>query len=274
MADISNLEGINSDEVDKLCQAKIRTVEEFLAQIDSPFFNYGIVYMSIKTGIKQDRLIEFVPPERLSADLLPDVWIEKLTNRVLREAPLEDPWLKRCRRGLKKFSRGLKGTWHGWQKNLPIFALIAGLLFLLALALRAAGGIQWLPSPIGLRDRALVTADNMESGRVLKAGDLYPALLPLESDYFKPSDNLEGLILARSISGQTPLRFHDVFRQQMIAAKDIQANAVIQKEDVKLVWTSYQPGAALRLEEVYGRKASQVLRKDTAILSEFIKPAE
>jgi flagella basal body P-ring formation protein FlgA len=274
MADISNLEGINSDEVDKLCQAKIKTVEEFLAEIEPPFFNYGIVYISTKTGIKQDRLIEFVPPDRLSADLLPNVWIENLTSRVLREAPPEDPWLKRCRLGLKKFSRGLKGNWHGWQKNLPIFALIAGLLFLLALALRAVGGIQWLPSPIGLRDRAMVVADNMESGRVLKADNLYPVLLPLESDYFKPDDNLEGLILARSISSQTPLRFHDVFRQQVIAAKDIQANAIIQKEDVTLAWTPYQPDVALRLEEVCGRKASRVLRKDAAVLSEFIKLAE
>ncbi|HEX8846269.1 MAG TPA: SAF domain-containing protein [Pyrinomonadaceae bacterium] len=275
MADISSLEGIHSDEVDALCRAKIRTTEEFEAQIEPPFFNYGIMYMSINTDIKPDRLIEFVPPELVPMDLLPDVWLEGLAARVLREPlPDGDPWRKRCRRGLQRFGRGLKGHWKGWKDNLQIFVLMAVLLLLLALALRAAGGLQGLPSPLGLRDRALITADSLESGRALKSGDLYPALLPPESDYFKPGDNLEGLILARKISSQTPLRFRDVLRHQVIATKDIQANAVLQKEDITLALTPYQPGAALKLEEVYGRISSQTVRKDAAVLSEFIKSAE
>src|SRR3982074_3445081 len=123
MADISELEGINSAEVNKLCGANIGTREEFLTQIGG-FFNYGIMYMSIKTAIKPDRLVQFVPPESLPVDLLPNVWLEALTKRVLREVPLEDPWLRRCQYRLNRFTGNLKGTWLGWQKNVPIFALI------------------------------------------------------------------------------------------------------------------------------------------------------
>jgi hypothetical protein len=273
MADISNLEGINSDEVDKLCQAGIGTVEDFLVQIE-PLFNYGIMYMSISTGIKADRLIQFVPPERLRASVLPDCWIEGLTARVLREAPPDDPWLKRCELGAKHTFRGLRGNWLGWQKNLPILALIAGLLLLLALTFRAAGGLQWLPAPFGLRDRALIVACDMNSGKALAASDFYQAMLPFRNDYFRPSDDLQGLVLARPVSGQMPLRFQDVLRFQVIAARDIQADATIQEEDVSLVWTTYQPGAALGLKEVCGHKASRGIRKDGVVLSEFINPAE
>lgn len=112
----------------------------------------------------------------------------------------------------------------------------------------------------------------MELGRVLTAGDLYPALLPAENDYFKPGDKFEGLILIRSTSGQTPLRFGDVLRQQVIVVKDIQANVIIKKEDITLAWTIYQPGVALALEEVCGREAIHAIRKDGVILSQFIKP--
>jgi hypothetical protein len=269
MADISNLEGINSSETDKLCRANIKTVEGFLSQIA----DYGFTFVSINTGIKPDRLIELMPPDHVQISLLPDTLLESLAARVLREAPPDDPWLRRCGFGLHRFARGFRGNWEGWQENLPLFALVAGLLLLVALTLRGAGRLQWLPAPLGLHDSALVTANPMESGVVLKAGDLYPVLLPAENDYFKPDVNLEGLILAQSKSGQTPLRFRDVLRQQVIAVKDIQANVIIQKEDITLAWTTYQPCVALKLEEVYGREARYAIRKDGVILSQFIKPA-
>lgn len=271
MDDISNLEGITSGEVEKFCRANISTVEDFLAQID-PDFIYGIIFMFLHTGIKPSRLLELLPPDRLKVDSLPDTWVEELADRVLRQAPPDDRWFKRCRQGLQRFTLGLKGNWLGWRKNLPIFVLVGGLLAVLVLTLRAAGALPWLPSMLALRDQVLVTADDMEAGRTLKPGDLYPALLPLENDYFKPGANLEGLILARKISSRTALRTRDVLRSQVVATNDIKANAVIRKEQVTLAWTPYQPGAALTLEEVYGHKATQPLRKDGIILSEFVAP--
>lgn len=273
MADISDLEGINSEEVKKLCQANIKTVEAFVAQIETSF-NYGVMYMSIKTDIKPDRLIELVPPERVPFNMLPDVWLEGVTNRAVREAEPDDRWLKRCQHGLTRFTRGLQGNWLGWRKNLPMLALVAGLLMLLVLTVRAAGGFHWLPSPLGLRGQALIAAGDMEPGWVLKSDDLYPSLLPLQNDYFKPDDKLEGLILAQRIAGQMPLRFRDVLRLQVVAATDIQADAIIKEEQIKLDWKPYQPGAALTLKEVFGHKANQALRKDGVIISAFVKPAE
>ncbi len=273
MADISDLEGINSDEVGKLCHANIKTVEAFMAQLETQF-NDGITYLSNKTSIKPDRLVEFVPPERLPANILPDAWLEGVTNRVLREAKPDAIWLKRCHYGLQRFASGLKGNWLGWRKNLPLMAVIAGLLLVMVLTVRAAGGLHWLPSPLGLRDHALIAADDMEKDRILKSGDLYPSLMPLQSDYFKPDAKLEGLILAQEITGQTPLRFSDVLRLQVVATADIQAEVIIKSEQIKLDWKPYQPGAALMLEEVSGRKASQAFRKDGVILSAFVKPAE
>ena len=272
MADISRLEGINSNEVDQFRNANIGTVELFLLEIDRNF-NYGIMYMSIRTGIEPERLIALVPFELVPLEVLPNIWIEDLATRVLREAPSDNPWLTRCRLCLQSFGRGLKGNWLGWKHNLPIAVLIVGLLMIVALALRAAG-LQALPSPIGLHDRALITSRSIESGRALESGDLYPALLPRERDYFKPDDELEGLVLARSVAAHRPLRFRDVLRPQVIAAKDLQADAVVQKEDVTLTWVPYQPGAALKLEEVYGRKLSRAVRKDAAILTQLIKPTE
>jgi sialic acid synthase SpsE len=74
------------------------------------------------------------------------------------------------------------------------------------------------------------------------------------------------------MAGQTPLRFRDVLRQQVIAIRDISSGGTFQKDDVALLWTIYQPGAAVALEEVYGRKASRGVRKDGVVLIEFIKP--
>ncbi|HKQ50894.1 MAG TPA: SAF domain-containing protein [Pyrinomonadaceae bacterium] len=273
MADISTLEGINSDEVNKLCGAQLSTVEEFLACVE-PNFEDGIRAVSGRTGITPERLIQLLPLARVPVHLLPDEWIVGVTKRVLRTEAY-DPWRKRCKFGLQRFGRGLKGHWRGWKDNLPIFVLLAGMLLLLVLTLRAAGGLQWLPSPVGLHAQALVTADDLDSeksDRVLKPDDLYPALLPPESDYFKPGDKLDGLVLARSVSARTPLRFSHVLRQQVVAARDVQANAVIRRADITLAWTTYQPGAALSLEEVCGRQALQAIRKDGVILSRLVNP--
>jgi flagella basal body P-ring formation protein FlgA len=275
MTDIGNLEGIRSIEVNRFCRANIKTVEELLDRIE-PSFTVGIFAVSQATGIKPDRLMELVPSGCLEVKSAPDLWIEALAGRLLQEAPPDDPWLKRCRFGLRKISlrrfwQSLKRDWRGWKKNWPIFFLIAGLLLLIGLAVRAAGGLQALPSPIGLHDRALVTVNRMEAGAMLKQGDLYAALLPSESDYFKPSDSVDGLILARSVAGQSPLRFRDVLRQQLVAVKDIQANAILQKEDVTLAWTPYQPDAVLQAGNVYGSTSIRAIRKDMVILTEFIK---
>jgi flagella basal body P-ring formation protein FlgA len=270
MADISYLEGINSDEVESLCRVGVGTVEDFMSRIQ-PNFNYGIMNMSLKSGLKPARLIQIVPAECLPADVLPNIWLEDVTARVLEEAPPDDPWLKRCRLGAQRVARGFRGVWLGWRENLPIVGLVFGLLLILILTVRAVGGMRWLPWPLGFRDRALIVANDMPSGRVIKSEDFYQALLPFQKDHFRPDDGLQGLVLARTVSRGMPLRFQDTLRQQVIAVTDIQANTTIEKEDVSVAWRAYEPGAALDVNEVFGRKTTHSIRKDELVLSEFIK---
>lgn len=271
--DISELEGINSEEVGKLCGANIKTVETFMAQLKTGFVK-GIKSISKSTGIRPERLLEFVPPDRLPVGMLSEKWLEGVTKRVLREAKPDDWWLKRCRHGFRRFKRGLKGHWLGWRKNLPMLVVVAGLLMVIVLAARALGWLHWLPSPLGIHSLALIATTDMEKDRVLKSEDLYPSFILLQNDYFKPEDKLEGLVLARRVTGQKPLRFRDVLRLQVIATTDILPDEIIREEQIKLDWRPYQPGAALTLEEVSGRKASQALRKDGIILTDCVKPAK
>lgn len=260
MPEIGELEGINSGEVKRFCRAGITTVERFLEHLD-PDFIYGIMHVSIKTSVKPSRLLQLLLPDRVPLSEMPDIWIEELTERVLREAPADENWIWRCGYSIQNRINRLKGNWGGWKQNLPILFLSGAIFLVIGLTLRAAGGLQWLPYPLSLTDRALVTADTMEAGKVLASADTYPALLPSEKDYFKPDQNLEGLILAQKISGQTPLRFRHVLRQQVTAARDIQRDSIVLKDDLTVSWSPYKPGVALSLEEVVGHKAAHSIQK-------------
>lgn len=270
MAAIGKLQGINSDEVTKLCQAGIGTIEEFVGHLN-PNFNYGVFYISTKTGIKPDRVIQLVPPESLRPDILPDVWLEAVVTRVLRKADPDDPWLIRCRLRLHDFWRGLRGNWYGWRQNLPIVGLLLPLLLMLGLSLRAVGKLRWLPPPLGLRDQVLIVGRNIPAGKALEKTDVHQVYLPLSDDYFQSHQTIEGLIASRSLSSNLPLRFSDTLRQQVVAAKDLDPGIAIQKEDVKFVWTVFQPDAAVNLAEVYGSHLNQPVRKDAPILRQFLK---
>src|ERR1043165_5173796 len=185
MSDISKLKGINFEEIRKLRAANINTVEDFLARMN-PNFNYGIMYLSDRTGIKPDRILEFVSPKDLKIDILPNVWLENLSARALDEAPPDYSWLKRKSFGLQRFWLGLKGNWLGWGKNFPLFVPFLLLLIVITLAWRSVGGFQWLSSPFGLHDHVLIAADDMKSGVALNSSDFYPALLPPHNDWFRP----------------------------------------------------------------------------------------
>lgn len=271
MAAIGRLEGINSDEVAKLCRAGITTVEKF-ADFFDPHFIFGAAYLSVRTGIKPDRLIQLLPPESLRADLVPDEWLEAIVTRVLRKARPDDPWLKRCRLRLRDFVGGLRGNWLGWRPNLPIVGLLLPLLVMFGLFLRAAGKLQWLPPPLGLRDQVLIVGRGIPSGRTLERGDVYQVYLPLSDDYFAPHQSIEGLIAARPLSSNLPLKFSDTLRQQVVAAKDLDSGTTIQIEDVNLVWINYQPDALVNVADVLGRQLNQPVRKEAAILRQFVKP--
>jgi hypothetical protein len=271
MAAIGRLEGINSDEVAKFCRAGITTVEKF-ADFFSPHFIYGAAYLSVKTGIKPDRLIQLLPPENLQAELVPDEWLEAIVTRVLRKARPDDPWLKRCRLRLRGFVAGLRGIWLGWRPNLPLAALLLPLILMLGLSLRAAGKLQWLPPPLGLRDQVLIVGRGIPSGKTLERADIYQVYLPLSDDYFQSHQTIEALVAAKSLSSNLPLRFSDTLRQQVVAAKDLDAGMTIQSEDVKFVWTVFQPDAVVSLAEAYGCQLHQPVRKDGPILRRFLKP--
>jgi flagella basal body P-ring formation protein FlgA len=273
MAAIGELEGINSGEVTKLCKIDIRTVQDLLDQLEPDFF-YGLTYVSVQTGIKHSRLAEVLPPEVIALEDAPDFLVEELAERVLRDAAPDDNWIKRCGYGLGNRFERLKGNWGGWKDNVPLIFLSGVIFIVIMLAVRAAGGFQWIPDPFPLRDRALVAVDTLESGKVLVTKDMHSALLPFESDYFRADRDVEGLVLARRVSGQMPLRFRDVVRQQLIATKDIAADATIQKEDVTLAWARYQPGAVLTYEEVVGRKAKFAIRKDLTMRQEYLAEKE
>lgn len=270
MAAIGKLQGINSDEVTKLCQAGIGTIEKFVGHLN-PNFNYGVFYISTKAGIKPDRVVQLVPPENLRPDILPDVWLEGVVTRVMRKADPDDPWLKRCRLRLRDFFTGLRGIWMGWRQNLPIVGLLVPVLLILGLSLRAVGKLQWLPPPLGLRDQVLIVGRGIPSGKALEKADVYQVYLPLSDDYFQSHQTIEGLIAARSLSGNSPLRFSDTLRRQVVAAKDLEPGTSIQKEDVKFVWTSFQPEAVINVADVHGRQLNQPVPKDATILRPFVK---
>lgn len=270
MSPISQLEGITVAEIGKLGAQRIETVEQLVA-----LFNVGdadsLARLAERTKISQGRLIELVPTASVPVHTWPNEWIEELAVRLLQESKTEGTWWQRRREGLLGFKSGVQKSWISWGTNLPILILFAGLLCLLALGLRAEGMLGGLPQPLGLRDKILIAARDLKSGSTLRSGDLSEALLPSRDDYFPADAKLDGLVLARNISLQKPLRHEDVLRPQVVAVRDIQAGAPVEKDAVTLVWTPYQTGAALKLEEVTGRPAKQHFRKDSIILSEFIE---
>jgi hypothetical protein len=271
VAAIGRLEGITSDEVAKFCRAGITTGEKFV-DFFNPHFIYGAVYLSIRTGIKPDRLVQLLPPDRLRTGQVPDEWLEAIVTRVLRKAPPDDPWLKRCRLRLRDFVTGLRGIWLGWRQNLPLVALLLPLLLMLGLSLRAGGRLQWLPPPVGLRDQVLIVGRGIPSGKTLEKTDVYQVYLPLSDDYFQSHQTIEGLVASRSLSSNLPLRFSDTLRQQVVAAKDLDPGTALQKEDVEFVWKTYEPEAVVNIKDVYGRQLNQPVRKHESILRQFVKP--
>jgi hypothetical protein len=263
MSDIEKLDGIAPDEIVKLRQSGLATTEQFLARVDVNRAQ-SIEELAAETTLSAARLIELVPTMNVPVNTWPDEWIHDLTVRLLQQ--------DRAEGSFNQFKSDFKKSWISWQTNLPILMLCAGLICLLVLGLRATGMLGALPHPLGLRDKVLIAARDLKSGSALRSSDLSEALLPPGDDYFKGADKLDGLVLARNLSGRKPLRHGDVLRPQVRANRDIPADAPIEKEALDLVWSPYQPGAALRLEDVSAHRSKQPLRKDAIILSEFIEP--
>lgn len=276
MPDISHLSGITWNEAMKLRRVGLETVEAFerFVALGDDSFVYRIAVLANLSRIwKPERLIELIPPEKLPVKELPEVWLERLMARLLREAKPEETWLRRCRSGLQRVWLNMKGHWRGWRENFGLLLLFSAMLMLLVLGFRAAGLMKWLPSPLGLRHYALVTTRNLREGQVLKQSDLGVLLLPPEQDYFKATDQLEGLKLSSSVEAQRPLRFKAVSRLQVLAKVDIHADAIIKEADLELKWSPYQPDALVGVGPVVGRKAQYEIQQGTIIPCFVLNPA-
>lgn len=273
MPDIGELYGITANEAMKLRGEGINTVEDFEALADANFA-LRIELLANSTNIKRERLAVLMPPQKLPVERLPDNWIDGVMARVLGEAEPDEPWLKRCRSGLQRWRLNLKGHWRGWAKNWQLLLLPAAVILLVALVLRAAGRLANLPAPLGLSEKVLVTARDLKEGRVLNAGDLYGSLLSPGNEYFKATEQLEGLKLRRNLEGQRPLRYSDVSRLQVKAKVNIPSGEIIKETDVEAVWEAYQPDALTELKKVVNQKAKYNIQQGTVIPCAAIDPTD
>jgi SAF domain len=238
--DVAKLEHITVEETQNLRVAGINSVEELWTRIGEDL-SKGVEDIAAQTGIDQARLM----------------------NALIAEAASE----VRRRRG-----SGFERYWFSLKRHLLDVVLIAGLIILIILALRAGGVLANLRSPLGLHDFVLVAARDLNSGRVLRSGDLRSARLDSHDDYFNSGDQIEGLVLAQRIPRSKPLRYGDVLRFQVVAATDISSGTIIEKSSIKMEWSPYEPSALIQLDKAVGSKTRQAIRSGGVILSEFISP--
>jgi hypothetical protein len=152
-------------------------------------------------------------------------------------------------------------------------SLCTGALLLIALGLRAFGFLGFLPQPLGLSDKVAIAARDLESGRMLRASDLYYARLSPRPNYFNVLiNNPEGLILKTntSVSHLKPIHFQDVLRLQVTAKADIVAHAKIKPDDVILTWSAYQPDAFTNLASLSNYKPHHAIQSGTVITCESL----
>jgi hypothetical protein len=236
--DIGKLPHITADEIRSLQQAGIHTVDEFWARIGEDL-SKGVASIATETGINSTRLM--------------NVLIAEVKSEVRRRE-----------------GSGFESYWLSVKRHLLDAVLIVGFIILIILVLRAGGALANLRSPLGLRGSVLVAARDLNSGRVLRSGDLRSARLDFHANYFKSSDQIEGLILAKGVPRSKPIRHGDVLRFQVVAATDLPSGTVIEQSAVKMEWSAYDPDALIQMDKVVGSKTLQAIRRGEVVLSTLV----
>ena len=164
-------------------------------------------------------------------------------------------------------------TWRSRvAKHVPD-ALVAFLaLGLLALTLRAAGGLNRLPAPWGLPDKVAIAGQDLAANHVLQQGDLHMASLPRGTTSFTSTDLLQGLVTAHAVSRLQPLRFADVLRLQVVATTDITSGATLTTGAVTLRWSPFSPPAELAVGPVVGHHTLRALYSGSVVTRDAIGP--
>lgn len=253
--------GITDAEVSKLRAAGVRTAGELWRRVARG----GLGELELKTKIEGQRLVELLPArraEKLAAELL------YRAERDCIVAPGRSG-ARRRRPALRRRARQTAGRVEVWVRHHLLDLMFLGGVALVAfLLLRAGGKLYALPPPWGLRARYAVAAHDLRKGEALRPGQMHFVMLPPARDYFTSADGLEGLILARDVPGQKPLRQGDLLRLQAVAARDIAPGETVAAADLRLEWRPLQTTAVLRAADAENARARLAIRKDDVVTAE------
>ena len=264
---------ITHAEARKLREAGVRTVAEFWEKVSRD----GLGDLEQKAKIEGHRLVELLPSrlaDQLADDLLKRAERSDIVSPTRDSAKWRLPFNRWADRVVRPFGRrawrtaGRAGVWL--REHLPDLMLLAGVALVALLAFRAVGSFSAIPPPWGLGARYAVAAHDLKKDRALRKGELHFVLLPPAANYFTDDDGLEGLILARDVPRQKPLRHEDLLRLQVVAVRDIAREESIAPSDLKLEWRPLQLTALTRAADAAQAKARLAIRKDEVVTEEHL----
>lgn len=259
---IEDLKGITEQEVGRLKSNNILSLgglwrDTGLHKYD--FEQFERAARQIKIG--GDRLLELLP-ERL---------LLLLTANALERASRLD-FVSHPSINSSVLLRPNKKKFRGWfMRHLPDWVILLVVAVVFLLVLRAAGVLGRLPTPLGLSGKIVVTSHDLKSGDVLQSDrDLVMARALGGEKFFTRPDGLSGLILKKDVSRGKPLRPDALLRSQVVATRDIAAGEKIEKDAVTSSWSTYDPMAFLKLDDVVWRTAAVAIKKDSVISTELL----
>jgi hypothetical protein len=263
--DIASLaeSGFTDAEVERLRDAGLKTVADLCERAASD----GLDDLEQKARVEGYRLIRVLPPSL--AEGLADEYLFQAGREGI--VPMTPERAKRRRLPPGRRARLAAGRAETWIRDHMLdLAFVGGVGLLAFLLLRAEGYLYALPSPWGLGTHYAVAAHDLRKGDVLHPAELHFVLLPTARDYFLNAEGLDGLILARDVPGQKPLRHEDLLRLQVVAVRDITPGEEVAASDLKLEWRPLQPTALLRAADAEHAKARLTVKKDDVVTEEHL----
>jgi hypothetical protein len=264
------LEGITPNEVEKLKAQKIFGLNDLWTAIGGDKLELSkIESLASRTKISSDRLVELLPAPLI--DLLYAELLRRADDLSL-DVSGASSGAKPSRKGIwRQVSLAAKNFGPWLRRHLVDLILIGGVLALALVVVRATGLLD--NSSLGLYPTVVITRRDLKTGTVVRIHrDLSYARFPLKENYFASTSALDGLILKRDVSAQKPLRWDDLLRFQVVATRDIAADEMIPADAVKLDWSTYDPTAMVRLDDVKNHKNRYAIRKDNVITQTAILP--
>jgi flagella basal body P-ring formation protein FlgA len=80
------------------------------------------------------------------------------------------------------------------------------------------------------------------------------------------AEDLTGAVLTRAVQRGHPFRAADITNQQVVAARDIPAGAVVEPGAVSLAWSQKQIGGSRRLADVLGHRTRRAIRSGDVVV--------